>query len=91
MENTIHQNAVQDVLQTLADLTFRLRTGDWIIICLVTAIVIFRAGDGKLWWKADPNAYMWYVAPQESGDFRSRQKTTRDIGERLQQTVRLRI
>ncbi|KAL2007465.1 hypothetical protein VTN00DRAFT_8903 [Thermoascus crustaceus] len=80
------QHALPNIIQGVAQQSFQLRLGDWLVFLILGAIAVFRLGDGKLWGKPDPNSYMWYVAPQKSGDLKVRPKKTRDIGKRLQET-----
>ena len=61
------------------------RLGDWIVILVLVFASSFYLGDGKLWGKPDPDAYLWYQAPQRTGDFKVKQKQTRNIDEKLQQ------
>lgn len=81
------QHALPNIIQDVAQQSFQLRLGDWLVLFILGAIAVFRLGDGRLWGKPDPNLYMWYVAPQKSGDSKMRPKKTRDIGKRLQETV----
>ncbi|KAF2488654.1 riboflavin synthase domain-like protein [Lophium mytilinum] len=86
MELLPDQHTLQHVLQTVSNNPFRLRLGDWLVVFVLASIGVFYAGDGKLWGKPDPNKYLWYQAPQKTGDLKARPKPTRDIGKRLAET-----
>jgi hypothetical protein len=66
------QHSFQNVLQELSKFTYGLRLGDWIVI-------MAYLGHGRFWGKPDPNAYLMYTAPQDSGDFEAQATKTRNI------------
>lgn len=75
------QHALPNIIQDVAQQSFQLRLGDWLVLFILGAIAVFRLGDGRLWGKPDPNLYMWYVAPQKSGDSKMRPKKTKGYRE----------
>lgn len=90
MEMTTQQLAVPDVLvQGLSEACLRMRVGDWLVLLFLITASAFYLGDGKLWFKPDSHTYLMYVAPQKSGELKVPLKRTRDIGQRLQETVRV--
>ena len=87
MEILSRQHGFQTLIESIAQQSYRLRVGDLATVLVLGAISLFYLGDGKFWGKPDPNAYLWYVAPQKSGDLTVRPKRTRDIGGGLRVTV----
>lgn len=87
MESSLSKHPALDLLETLFERTQHVRCLDWTVILFLLWLIIFRVGDGKLWGKADPNAYMWYIAPQNSGQLKLQPRKNRDIGKRLDETV----
>lgn len=76
------------LVQVLSEECTRLRVGDWLVLLFLITASAFYLGDGKLWFVPDSHTYLMYVAPQKSGELRVPLKRTRDIGLRLQETVR---
>lgn len=90
MEMSTQQLSVRDVLvQGLSEACLRMRLGDWLVVLFLITASAFFFGDGKLWFKPDSHTYLMYVAPQKSGELKAPVKRTRDIGQRLQETVRV--
>lgn len=75
------------LFQTLVASSLRCRIGDWLVLLCLAAAAIFQYGSGKMWFKPDPLGYLMYIAPQSSGELNTRPKRTRNIGERLRETV----
>ena len=85
MDELSHNYVFRIALQNPPGTFLAARLGDCIVIFVLIFISCFYLGDGKLWGKSDPNAYLWYQAPQRTGDFKVKPKQTRNIGEKLQQ------
>jgi hypothetical protein len=67
---------------------FHPRLGDWIVLLLLGAATIAYLGEGKVWGKPDPASYRWYETSQKIDDVQARRKRTRNIGEKLTQSVK---
>jgi hypothetical protein len=87
MEALIKQPAMGTVTKALDILSYGIRAGDWLVLLFLIGVSLFYVGDGNLWGKPDPNAYLMYVAPQKSGELKVRPRKTRDVGQRLEETV----
>jgi hypothetical protein len=88
MELRTNPLGVQAILWNGVEQSFHLRLGDGIVLFLLGVATIAYLGEGKVWGKPDPASYRWYEASQKVDDVQALRKNTRNIGEKLKQSVR---
>ena len=82
------QHSLSHLIETLSQTPYKLRMRDWIVLLLAALAAIAYLGDGIFWGKKDPNVYLMYTSPQASSNFNIKPKKTRNIAQKLAETVR---
>jgi NADPH-ferrihemoprotein reductase len=82
------QHPLLHLLESLSQAPYEFRIRDWIVLLFAASAAVAYLGDGIIWGKSDPNAYLMYTSPQASSDFKVKPKKTRNIVQKLEETVR---
>jgi hypothetical protein len=81
------QHPLFHLLESLSQTPYEFRVKDWIVLLLAAWAAVVYLGDGIFWGKKDPNLYLMYTSPQASSDFKIKTKKTRNIVQKLEETV----
>jgi hypothetical protein len=76
------------LIESLSQAAYEFRIRDWVVLLFAGSAAVAYLVDGTFWGKKDPNAYIMYTAPQASSDFKIKPKKTRNIVQKLEETVR---
>lgn len=82
------QHPLLKLIESLSQAPYELRVRDWFVLLFAASAAVAYLGDGKFWGKSDPNLSLMYTAPQASSEFKTKPKKTRNIAQKLEETVR---
>jgi NADPH-ferrihemoprotein reductase len=88
MASLSSQHPLLKLIESLPQTPYEFRVRDWVVLLFAASAAVAYLGDGKFWGKKDPNLYLMYTAPQASSEFKTKPKKTRNIAQKLEETVR---
>jgi hypothetical protein len=83
------QHPFLKLIESLSQAPYEFRVRDWVVLLFAASAAVAYLGDGIFWGKSDPKLYLMYTAPQASSEFKTKPKKTRNIAQKLEETVRI--